>query len=136
MDDPSRQSHGGRATTGLFAWKSPGEERCAACACFGHVGQRVLLLLRSLSSLHRTELVFLSLPGADFFPISFYIMSYTPLCRRGSRVAAAPCRGSGFAPGGEMKVSWGLLLDMGCAGAGFLRSWKGPFPVASGKGSF
>lgn len=137
VNDPSRQSCGGRATTGLFAWKSPwGEECCAVCAYFGRVGQRVLLLLWSLSSVHRTELVFLSLPGADFFPISFYIMSYTQLCIRGPSLAAVPCRGSGFAPGGEMKVSWGLLLDVGHAGAGFLCFWKGPFPVASEKGLF
>lgn len=76
----------------------------------------MLLLLLSLSSVHRTECVFLSLPGGDFFPISFYITSYTRVCIRGPKVAAVPCRGSGFAPEGEMKVNAGLVATMGDRG--------------------
>lgn len=48
----------------------------------------MLLLLWSLSSVHRTELVFLSLPGGGFFPISFYITWYARVCIRGPKVAA------------------------------------------------
>lgn len=41
------QPYGGPASVGLFAWKSPSGGGCAACAYFGGVAQKVLLLLRS-----------------------------------------------------------------------------------------
>ena len=118
---------------------SPHEEGChAVCAYFGCVGQRVLLLLRSL--VHGTAVVFLSLDGGGgFFPISFYIMSYTSVYIRGPKVAAVCCMGSGFAPESETKVNLGLVStveDAALGGAGFFRFWKGPFPVAGEKRLF
>lgn len=139
-DDPDRRSHGGTSTTAGLLPGSPREGGgCAACAYFGWVGQGALLLLRSLSLVHGTAVVFLSLDGGGFFPISFYKMSYASLYIRGSKVAAVHCVGSGFAPGSETKVNSGLVSpveDVVLGGAGFSAFWEGPFPVASGKGLF
>lgn len=80
----------------------------AVCAYFGCVGQRVLLLLWSLSLLHGTAAVFLSSDGGDIFPISFYIMLYSSVYVRGPKVTAICCMGLEFAPKSEMKVTLGL----------------------------
>lgn len=104
---------------------SPREEGCcAAYAYFGREGQRVLLLLQSLSLVHGTAVVFLSLDGGGFFPISFYIMSYASVYIRGPKVAAVRCMGSGFAPGSKTKVNLGLVSsveDVVLGGGGFFR---------------
>lgn len=81
--------------------------------------------------------VFLSLDVGGFFPISFYMTLNTLVYIRGPKVTAVHCMGSGFAPEREMKVNWGLtstLEDKVLGGAGFFHFWKGPFPVAGGKG--
>lgn len=54
----------------------------------GCVGRRVLLLLQSLSLVHGTAAVFLSLDGGDIFPISFYIMLCATVYVRGPKVTA------------------------------------------------
>lgn len=117
---------------------SPREEGCcAACAYFGWGGQRVLLLLRSLSLVHGTAVVFLLLDGGGFFPISFYIMSYASVYIRGPKAAAVFCMGSGFAPGSEMKVNSGLVSsveDVVLGGARSFRFWKGLFPHCGWEG--
>lgn len=119
---------------------SPHEEGCCAvCAYFGCVGQRVLLLLQSFSLVHGTAVVFLSLDGGGFFPISFYLMLHASVCIRGPRVAAVHCMSSGFAPESETKINSGLVStveDAVLGGASFFRFWKGPFPVAGGKRLF
>lgn len=119
---------------------SPREEGCcAACTYFGCVGQTVLLLLRSLSLLHGTAVVFLSLDGGGFFPVSFYIKPYASVDIRGPKAAAVRCMGSGFSPRSETKVNSGFVStveDVVLGGAGSFRFWKGPFPVTGGKGLF
>jgi len=102
-------------------------------------GTEVLLLLRSLSLVHGTAVVFLSLDGGGFFPISFYITSYASFYIRGPKVAAVHCMGSGVAPGSETKVTSGLVSPVEHVvhgGAGCFRFWRGPFPVVGGKGLF
>lgn len=64
---------GEQSPQGFLPGSPHGEECCAACAYFGWVGQRVLLLLWSLSLVHRTELVFLSLPGVVTF-FSYFLL--------------------------------------------------------------
>jgi len=56
-----------------FCTGSPHEEGCCAtCTHFVWAGWGVLLLLRSFSVVHGTEVVFLSLDGGSFlFPVSF-----------------------------------------------------------------
>lgn len=69
---PRGRAVGEQPPQGFLPGSPHGEERCAACAYLGCVGQRVLLLLRPLSSVHRAALVFLSLPAGDFF--SYFLL--------------------------------------------------------------
>lgn len=69
--DPDWQSPGGTSAPGGFCLEVPARQGvvgcCAACAYFGRAGQRALLLLRSVSVVHGTRVVFLSLDEGGFF---------------------------------------------------------------------